>query len=141
MEPLNLATLPDDALLLVDSAPIIYVLEDHPRLAARFKPVFAAHAAGAVRLAVTTITIAEVLMGPLQQQDESLATRYRSVLTSWQVVELDTAIAESAARLRATLKLRLPDAIQVASALAINAAALVTHDRDFSRLKSLPVLS
>jgi len=34
----------------------------------------------------------------------------------------------------------LPDAIQVASAIAVNADALVTHDRDFSRVKSLPVL-
>jgi predicted nucleic acid-binding protein len=32
------------------------------------------------------------------------------------------------------------DAVQAASALAINAAALVTHDRDFSRVKALRVL-
>jgi predicted nucleic acid-binding protein len=43
--------------------------------------------------------------------------------------------------MRASYRLKLPDAIQVASALAINAAALVTHDRDFSRLKELRVLS
>jgi predicted nucleic acid-binding protein len=50
-------------------------------------------------------------------------------------------IAESAARLRASLRLKLPDAIQAASALAINAAAIVTHDRDFSRVHSLRVIS
>jgi predicted nucleic acid-binding protein len=50
-------------------------------------------------------------------------------------------IAEAAARLRASLHLRLPDAIQVASALTINAAALVTHDRDFSRVRALPIIS
>ena len=32
--------------------------------------------------------------------------------------------------------LKLPDAVQAASAFAIDADALVTHDRDFSRLKS-----
>jgi predicted nucleic acid-binding protein len=57
------------------------------------------------------------------------------------VVALTADIAESAARLRARLKLKLPDAIQVASATAIAADALVTHARDISALKSLTVLS
>lgn len=95
---------------------------------------------GAIRFAVTTIAIAEVLTGPLRTQDEALARRYRAVLESWQVVDLDRDIAESAARLRATLNLRLADAVQAASALAINADALVTHDGDFSRVRSLRVL-
>ena len=60
---------------------------------------------------------------------------------SWGPVALDSAIAESAARLRASLKLKLPDAVQAASALAVDAAALVTHDRDFSRVRSLRVIS
>jgi predicted nucleic acid-binding protein len=60
---------------------------------------------------------------------------------SRQPIALDTDIAESAARLRASLRLKLADAIQAASALAINAAALVTHDRDFSRVRALRIIS
>jgi predicted nucleic acid-binding protein len=93
-----------------------------------------------LRFAVTTITLAEVLTGPLQAGDEALARRYRAVLQSWQVVPLDLDIAEGAARLRASLRLKLADAVQAASALAINAAALVTHDRDLSRIRSLRVI-
>lgn len=141
MEPLNLADLPERALLLVDSAPIIYFLDGHAKLGARFKPLFEAHAASHLRFAVTTITVAEVLTGPLQVGDEALARRYRAILESWEVVALDIDIAESAARLRATLRLKLADAVQAASALAINAAALVTHDRDFSRVRSLRIIS
>lgn len=63
------------------------------------------------------------------------------MLESWQVVELSADIAESAARLRANLKIKLPDAVQVASAIAINADALVTHDRDFSRVTTLKVIA
>lgn len=132
--------LPDGVLLLVDSAPIIYVLEGHPRFAARFSPLFQRHAAGRLRLAVTTVTLAEVLTGPLRAGEEALARRFRAVLDSWQVVELTADIAESAARLRAQYGLKLPDAVQLASALAINAAALVTHDRDFSKVRGLPIL-
>ena len=67
MEPVDLSALPSDALLLLDSAPIIYILEDHPKFRRRFEPLFEAHAAGSLRFAVTTITIAEVLYQPLEK--------------------------------------------------------------------------
>jgi predicted nucleic acid-binding protein len=140
MEPVSLEGLPENALLLIDSAPIIYVLEGHPELAAVFRPVFEAHDEGLVRLAVTPVTLAEVLTGPLGARDEVLAERYRATLKSWFVVDLDAEIAESAARLRAACKLKLADAVQAAGALAIGADALVTHDRDFSALRDLRVL-
>jgi predicted nucleic acid-binding protein len=141
MEPLTLQGLREGALLLVDSAPIIYTLEDHPRLAARFRPLFEAHAAGSVRFAVSAVTIAEVLTGPLQAGDEALARRYRALFETWRIVPLDADVAEGAARLRAAYRLKLPDAVQAASALAINADALVTHDRDFARLSALPIIA
>ncbi|MGA7198523.1 hypothetical protein, partial [Roseiarcus sp.] len=78
MEPLNLDGLPDDPLLLIDTAPIIYTLEAHPTFGPRFRPVFEAHAAGKLRFAVTAITIAEVLTGPFQVGDDELASRYRA---------------------------------------------------------------
>jgi predicted nucleic acid-binding protein len=140
MEPVSLEGLPENALLLVDSAPIIYVLEDHPELAPVFSPVFEAHGKGLVRFAVTTVTLAEVLTGPLSKGDEVLAEKYRATLRSWFVMDLDAETAESAARLRAVLKLKLADAVQAASALAIGADALVTHDRDFSSLRGLRVI-
>ena len=74
MGPLVLDDLPEQALLLIDSAHIINVLEGHPKFGARFKPLFEAHAARRLRFAVTTITIAEVLTGPLQEP----MTRWRA---------------------------------------------------------------
>lgn len=127
--------------MLVDAAPIICWLEGHPKLARRFEPAFARHAAGGLRLAVSTTKIAEVLAGPFGAGEEVLPSRYRRVLESWEVVPLMVEIAEAAARFRARLRLKLPDAIQVASAIAVNAEALVTHDRDFSRVKALSIVS
>jgi predicted nucleic acid-binding protein len=133
MDPLKLDDLPPGALLLVDTSPIIYVLEDHPQLASRFLPIFD----GRFQLAVTTITIAEVLTGPMKLDDRVLAMKYRHVLQSWRVVSLDIDIAENAAYFRATYGkhgLKLPDAVQIASARAIQAYALVTNDQIFNRL-------
>jgi len=140
MEPLDAAALPEGALLLVDSAPIIYILEAHRKFAPRFAPMFERHAKGEIALAVSTVTIAEVLTGPLRVGEEALAARYRAVLEGWQVVDFTANIAESAARLRGRYSLKLPDAIQLASALSINAHALVTHDRDFANVLGLRVL-
>ena len=141
MEPVSLVGLPENALLLIDTAPIIYQLEGHAHQGPRFLPLFAAHSAGRLRFAVSTITLTEVLTGPLQAGNETLARRYRALLQSWQVIDLDADIAETAARLRASLRLKPADAVQAAGALAISAAALVTHDRDFSRLRGLRVIS
>ena len=124
----------------MDSAPIIYFFQGDATYAPRFRPLFERQKDGGIEFAVTTITIAEVLTGPFKAGEEALARRYRAVMESWQVVNLTAEIAESAARFRANLKLKLPDAIQVASAIAVNADALVTHDRDFSKVKTLTVL-
>jgi predicted nucleic acid-binding protein len=118
----------------------VYFLEAHPKLAKLFKPVFERHAAGELYFAVTTASIAEILTGPLQTGNEALAERFRTILGSWQVIGLSADIAASAARLRASLRLKLADAMQAASAIAINADALITYDRDFSPVRSLRVL-
>ena len=140
MEPLDAAAIPEGALVLVDSAPIIYILEAHATFAPRFMPLFERHARGEIALAITPVTLAEVLTGPLRAGEEALARRYRAALEAWQMVDVTSDIAESAARLRGRYGLKLPDAIQLASALAINAHALVTHDRDFANVRGLRVL-
>jgi predicted nucleic acid-binding protein len=84
--------------------------------------------------------VAEVMTGPLRKRHEAIAQRHRAVLESWRVVPLDADIAASAARVRAVHGLRLADAVQVATALAVNAHALVSADRDFSKVPGLRVL-
>ena len=141
MGTVDIDDLPDGAVVILDSAPVIYYFEDHPTLAERFEPVFKAQVEGRLVCAIATTTVAEILVLPLRAGNKRLEARYRSVIQSWQVIPIDLEIAERAARVRASLGLRLVDAIQVASALAINADALITHDRDFSRVSALRVIT
>ena len=127
-------------LVLVASAPLIYLLDDHPEFAPRFEGLFVAYEQGKVQIAISTIAIAEVLAGPFKHGKDVLAKRYETALGGFEVVPVSQDIAVTAARLRATTGLRLPDALQAATALQIGAVALVTHDRDFSRLEGLRVL-
>jgi predicted nucleic acid-binding protein len=141
MDALGLESLGDGALVLVDTAPIIYVLEGHAQFSSRFAPLFARHEAGTLQLAVSTVTLSEVLAGPLAAGEETLARRYRAMLESWGVVDLTADIAEQAARVRTQYRLKLPDAIQLATALAINADALATHDRAFAKVQGLRIIT
>lgn len=136
-------TLPDGAWVLVDTNPIIYVLEGSP-LAEGFAPLFADIDAGRIRALITPVTLAEVVTGPLKAKRDALAERYQQALTrsaGWSLREIDADIAVLAARLRLQHKLKLPDALQLAVALHEGCHALVTHDRDFSRVTDLPILT
>ena len=127
--------LPPRGRIVVDSAPIIYLLEDHPVFASRYAPLFERAEARHYELVISTVTLVEVLTGPLRTGDSALAETYRAALTSpptWRVVDLNASIAHRAAQIRARSRLRLPDAVQMATALETSSIALVTHDRDFS---------
>jgi predicted nucleic acid-binding protein len=136
------ARIPDNATVLLDTNPIIYLLEGHP-LASRFEPIFADLQAGRISALVTPVTLAEVVSGPLRARKEALAQRYRSALTTspgWSFRPLDADIAMLAARLRLRHSLKLPDAIQLATAIHEGCHALVSHDRDFGRVREVLVL-
>ncbi len=132
--------LSEGAIVLVDTAPWIYLLEDHAEFAPRFVGLFEAAERGQIQLALSTVTLAEVLTGPFKAGQTALAKRYETALGAYQVVPLSAAVASLAAQLRVQYRLKLPDAVQLASALQIGASALVTHDRDFSAVQGLPVL-
>jgi predicted nucleic acid-binding protein len=132
--------LSEGATVLVDTAPWIYLLEDHAEFAPRFVGLFEAAERGQIQLALSTVTLAEVLTGPFKAGQTALAKRYETALGAYQVVPLSAAVASLAAQLRVQYRLKLPDAVQLASALQIGASALVTHDRDFSAVQGLPVL-
>ena len=138
---MEVSALPPGGRVTVDSAPIIYFLEDRPHFAARFAPLFERAEAGDYELVIATVTLAEVLTGPLRSGNEALAQQYRRALTTpptWRIADLTPSIAHRAARLRGKFRLRLPDAVQVATALETASIALVTHDRDFAALENQP---
>jgi predicted nucleic acid-binding protein len=133
---------PNGATVLIDTNPIIYLLEGNP-LASAFRPLFEAIDEGRIQALVTPITVAEVVSGPLKAGKEALAARYRRAITQnsgWSLYVIDADIAVLAARLRLRHSLKLPDAIQLAVAIEAGCYALITHDRDFRAVDDLPIL-
>lgn len=131
-----LEQLPGHATVLVDTAPVIYLLDGNTQHLPKFLPLFRAAERGELRILLTPVTLAEILAGPLKARKEALAERYESALREglgWRVVDLDSNIASKAARLRIRYGLKLPDAFQLAAAISHSVDALVTHDRDFGQ--------
>ncbi len=133
--------LPPNATVVVDTAPFIFILESHPQFADRFVGLFEAAAAGKLTIALSTITLAEVLTGPYKSNQPALAKRYEKALSAYTLVPVTPSIAALAAQLRVRFGLKLPDAIQLATALDVGATAFVTHDRDFSQVTGIPILT
>jgi predicted nucleic acid-binding protein len=94
-----------------------------------------------VNLAISTVTLAEVLTGPFKAGQTALAKRVENALSRYTLLAVTPSVAVLAAQLRAHYNLRLPDAIQLATALDVGATAFVTHDRDFSHVTGIDILT
>jgi len=127
----------------IDTAPFIYLIEEHPRFLDVVRPVFEAIARGELQAVASELTLLEVLVVPYRVGDAALATRYEDLLSGSRgltLVGLDRDLLREAARLRATMGLKTPDAIQAATALRVGCSALLTNDRDFGRLPGVRVV-
>lgn len=134
--------IPDGAVVLIDTNPIIYWFEGS-ELAVPFESVFADIQAGRIDALVTPITVAEVVTGPLRAGKDALAERYRQAITAsngFRVFDTNADIAMLAARLRLRHGLKLPDAIQLATAVHTGCFAVISRDRDVSRVKDVLIL-
>lgn len=138
-----LAKLPAGAIVTMDTAPIIYFLQDHPVFAPLYAPVFEAAEKGELGIVISAITLTEVLTGPLKAGDEVSAARFREALTrspGWELVPVDEQVAAAAARFRAQYGLRTPDAIQIATTVVSRSHALITSDKGFRKVRGISVL-
>lgn len=127
----------------IDTAPLIYYLEEHPTYLPLVDPFFNALARGELHAVTSTVTLIEVLTQPLRFGNTALAAQYRSLLLNNEAItvrEVSVAIAEEAARLRATYALRTPDAVQLAAAIVADASAFLTNDARLAAVTDLQVV-
>ena len=127
----------------LDTAPLIYLIEEHATYIPLVRPFFEALDRDEFRVVTSTLTLTEVLIHPMRHGDHELANRYRDTLlhaTSLTTMPVPEEIAEQAAELRARHNLRTPDAIQLATALAAGASSFLTNDSQLPRLARLNTL-
>jgi predicted nucleic acid-binding protein len=127
----------------LDTAPIIYFIEEHPVYLPYISPIFAAISRAELAGVTSTITVAEVLIQSLRHDTPDLYQEYLDLFLhsdNFEVHVIDVAVAQAAADLRVRYSLRLPDALQLAVALQAGCTAFLTNDRQLRRVTDLRVL-
>lgn len=124
----------------LDTAPFIYFVEDVAPYADLVEPIFRLLESGRPIAVTSTITLAEVLTKPLSDKNLQLVDEIKFILRSFSalsMIPVDEAIAEAAALIRARYTLRLPDALQVASAIQGGATLFITNDGRFKKVEGI----
>ena len=124
----------------IDTAIVIYFIEEHPKFLPLILPLFREADQGKRDVVSSAITLLEVLVVPYRAGNLALAQRYEALLTRSRGIRLIDATREqlrAAAQLRAATGVRIPDALQLVAALGSGCSAFVTNDR---RLPAIPGL-
>jgi len=127
--------------IYVDANVIIRLLEGDAAtrapLEARLLPL-----RGTGRFLVTSrLSRLECRVKPLRINDTALTAIFDAFFNSAEVeiLELTPEVVEKATELRATLNLKTPDALHVASAILAGAAAFLTGDLGLTRCTEIPI--
>ncbi len=129
--------------IALDTAPFIYFIERHPKYHPWLRSFFESVEGEEIRIITTTLTLAEVLVKPLRSGRLDLVAEYTQILMNtptMQVVPVSADVAEEAARIRAEINCKLPDAIQLATAVRLGAQSFLTNDLALSTYRSVQVI-
>jgi len=138
----------DEALIGVtrlgfDTAPLIYFVERNPKYVDLMREIIRHVDEGGIFGCSSMVALTEVLTKPKKVADKARENEYRDLLLhsrNFDLVLIDSFIAEQAAELRARYNLRTPDALQVAAALNLECQAFLTNDMGLKRVTELRVL-
>lgn len=122
----------------IDSAVLIYHLEDIEPYSELTEAALGTIAAGRPEAIVSTISVAEVLVKPYRERQlgrVAAVERFIISLPNASVIAPSLAAAKDAARLRAKYGIRLPDALLVATSREQGAQAFLTNDAGLRRLR------
>ena len=127
----------------LDTQIFIYFIEEEDRFLPLVKPLFEAIDRGDLVGVTSGLSLMEVLVVPYRSGNSALADRYEALLTNsrgLRFIEVDRRLLKAAAQLRATFKLKPPDAIQVAAALVGDCNSFLTNDRRIPAVPGLKIL-
>jgi predicted nucleic acid-binding protein len=115
--------------LFLDTAPVVYFVEQNPEFIDRVEPIFARLDLDIIGV-VSAVTLAECLVFPIKRGLTDLEQAFEDVVNSERVefITTDREIAKLTAIIRAKYNFQLPDSIQIATAIASNCDAFLTND-------------
>ena len=122
---------PNNSTVYLDSAPIIYYVENVLPYAEMLEPVFQRIKSGELCAFTSTLTVAETLVVPYREKNWALVERFEKLLTQTPdltILPLTVEIARDTARIRAEFSFKTPDAIHLATACTGGCDCFLTND-------------
>lgn len=134
-------TLPGSGLVYIDAQICTYTVEKHPTYGPLLHPLWQAMQAGGLGVVTSELSLMEALIGPFKTADASLTLAYEQFFQNpgVRLLPITQPILREAARLRASTRLRTPDALHAATATLAGCALFVTNDYSFRGIAGLPL--
>ena len=139
---MGLMTLPASGLVYLDASPVIDTVESHPVYGPLLQPLWQAAQAGTIEVVTSELTLMEALVEPLKRGDKALVQTFEQALsgTDLRLLPLTLPILREAARLRASTRLKTPDAIHAATSQSAGCILFITNDLGFRGIASLALV-
>ena len=129
--------------LFLDAAPVIYYIDANPAYFDLMDQIFTWIESNSIRVVTSPVTLAECLILPIRQNNLSQEQLFIDIITAQDTadfIETTASIARTAAEIRAKYNLKLPDALQVATAIAAGCQAFLTNDAQLKCVAELKIL-
>ncbi len=129
--------------VFLDTAPLIYYIQENRNYSPILNKLFLANSKGEFLFQTSVITLLEVLVHPMRENEQLLVEEYQNILCnsrSIHIIDITTDIAIKAATLRAKYGLKTPDSIQVATSLSASADYFLTNDIRLKGIGEIEIL-
>ncbi|TYQ15369.1 UNVERIFIED_CONTAM: putative nucleic acid-binding protein [Acetivibrio alkalicellulosi] len=129
--------------VFIDTAPIIYFIEEHPLFSSFPTTLFEKMENDKIEVVTSTLTLTEVLTMPYKLERTDIAEIYKDFFFNskgFTIWDLTADISEIAAKIRAEFGFKTPDAIQLATFQYLNCDFFVTNDIQLKRYNKNAVI-
>lgn len=130
--------------VFVDTAPIIYYLENNSLYVEPIKKFFAMCIKENIQIVTSAITIEEYLVFPYTSGKMEFADNFKRFIEymHMEVVDINFEIAEQGAKIRGQYKgFKAMDALQIATAVISGCDMFFTNDKQLRQEKELPCMT
>lgn len=130
-------------MLALDTSVFIYHFKADPKYVGLTRRIFSSIEKGKNQAISTVISLSEILVKPLEEENFNAAEDYKIMLErfpNFTLIPIDSKIAFASAALRAKYKIKTPDALQIAGAIQKNATLFITNDKQLKKIEEIKVV-
>lgn len=127
-------------LIGLDSNIFIYHFEDNPEFREYVQTILARLSENECKAITSVISIIETLSYPLPKNIALKIQKGFTSIPNLGIFDVNNGIAIKAAEIRRKYRFRLPDAVQLATAIQAKADLFVTNDLRLKQFKEIPIL-